>query len=205
MWILAACRRIHSSSWFARSEDLRPPGAQSAFIKWTDPQHGKYHWTVHVRRRCGLLSNYFDHLLLLLRDGLHGSVLQFINLRTKPSRTHDINARNRPGTKVYVMSSRVLLHFEWGVAESKHYITIWGSRHAFNSLNKPTCKLPFGQYSVMILCRRGSMHIPTKRTMWSFWRSRICYTRRHSFLTRCSAPTARKRAIGRWQSDRRHV
>jgi len=25
----------------------------------------KYHGTVHVRRRCGLLSNYFDRLLLL--------------------------------------------------------------------------------------------------------------------------------------------
>jgi len=24
---------------------------------------GEYHWTVHVRRRCGLLSNYSDHLL----------------------------------------------------------------------------------------------------------------------------------------------
>jgi len=28
---------------------------------------GKYHWTVHLRRRCGPLSNYFyDHLLILL-------------------------------------------------------------------------------------------------------------------------------------------
>jgi len=26
---------------------------------------GKYDITVHVRRRCGLISNYFDHLLLL--------------------------------------------------------------------------------------------------------------------------------------------
>jgi len=26
---------------------------------------GEYDWTVHVRRRCGLMSNYFDHLLLL--------------------------------------------------------------------------------------------------------------------------------------------
>jgi len=24
---------------------------------------GEYHWTVHVRRRCGLLSNYFDHFV----------------------------------------------------------------------------------------------------------------------------------------------
>ena len=26
----------------------------------------EYHWTVHGRRRCGLLWNYFDHLLLML-------------------------------------------------------------------------------------------------------------------------------------------
>jgi len=27
---------------------------------------GKYNWTVRVHWRCGLMSNYFDHLLLLL-------------------------------------------------------------------------------------------------------------------------------------------
>jgi len=27
-----------------------------------------YHWTVHVRRRFGLLSTYFDHLLLLFQS-----------------------------------------------------------------------------------------------------------------------------------------
>jgi len=26
----------------------------------------EYDWTVHLRQRCGLMSNYFDHLLLLL-------------------------------------------------------------------------------------------------------------------------------------------
>jgi len=26
---------------------------------------GKYHWTIRVWRWCGLISNYFDHLLLL--------------------------------------------------------------------------------------------------------------------------------------------
>jgi len=25
---------------------------------------GEYNWTVHGRRRCGLMSNYFDHLFL---------------------------------------------------------------------------------------------------------------------------------------------
>jgi len=27
---------------------------------------GEYEWTVHVQRRCGLMSNYFDHLFYLL-------------------------------------------------------------------------------------------------------------------------------------------
>jgi len=27
--------------------------------------NGEHHWTVHVRRRCGLLSNFFHHLLLI--------------------------------------------------------------------------------------------------------------------------------------------
>jgi len=27
---------------------------------------GEYHWTVHLWWRCGLMSSYFDHLLLLL-------------------------------------------------------------------------------------------------------------------------------------------
>ena len=26
----------------------------------------EYDWTIHVRRRCGLMSNYFDHLLFLV-------------------------------------------------------------------------------------------------------------------------------------------
>jgi len=29
----------------------------------TFAQSGQYNWTVHVRRRCDFLSNYFDYLL----------------------------------------------------------------------------------------------------------------------------------------------
>jgi len=32
---------------------------------------GEYDWTVHVRRRCSLMSNYFDYLLLLLWQHCH--------------------------------------------------------------------------------------------------------------------------------------
>jgi len=42
-------------------------GPKEACIRWcaqcTLAPPGEYHWTVDVRRRCGLLSNYFDHLL----------------------------------------------------------------------------------------------------------------------------------------------
>ena len=33
---------------------------------------GKYDWTIRVWRRCGLMSNYFDHLLLLVPSLLVG-------------------------------------------------------------------------------------------------------------------------------------
>jgi len=48
---------------------------------------GEYDWTVHMRRRCGLLSNYSDHLLLLwriiapcLRPRLHSVVTTLIHV-----------------------------------------------------------------------------------------------------------------------------
>jgi len=48
------------SKWLSRTDTMRMPmGCILA-------QYGKYEWTVHVLRRCGLLSNYFGYLLLLL-------------------------------------------------------------------------------------------------------------------------------------------
>ena len=40
-------------------------GPKEACIRWgcTLAPPGKYHWTIHVWRRCGLLSDYFDPLL----------------------------------------------------------------------------------------------------------------------------------------------
>lgn len=37
-----------------------------------------------------------------------------------------------------------------------------------------TCKLPRGQYSVMMQMLGGSMHAPMKRVKWLNWMSRIC-------------------------------
>jgi len=34
----------------------------SLYMGCTLAPHGEYDWAVHVRRRCGLISNYFDHL-----------------------------------------------------------------------------------------------------------------------------------------------
>jgi len=44
---------------------LLTAGGWSSMVGCTLAPPGEYHWIVHVRRRCGLLSNYFDHLLLL--------------------------------------------------------------------------------------------------------------------------------------------
>jgi len=37
------------------------------YMGWTLAPPGKYDWTVRMRRRCGLMSNYFNRLLLLGR------------------------------------------------------------------------------------------------------------------------------------------
>jgi len=32
------------------------------YMGWTFSPPGEYDWTILVRRRCGFMSNYFDHL-----------------------------------------------------------------------------------------------------------------------------------------------
>jgi len=49
-----------TSFWLSKGCTLAPPG--------------KYNWTVHVWRRCGLMSNYFVHLLLLPVLQTHSTV-----------------------------------------------------------------------------------------------------------------------------------
>jgi len=54
----------------ANFEVLRDVGHSNRFWLSIYEVHippGEYDWTVHVWRRCGLMSNYFDHLLLLAR------------------------------------------------------------------------------------------------------------------------------------------
>ena len=40
------------------------PGGATQEGTWALP--GEYDWTVRLRRRCGLMSNYFDHLLFIV-------------------------------------------------------------------------------------------------------------------------------------------
>jgi len=97
-------------------------GPKKSCIRWvTLAQPGEYHWTVHVRRRCGLMSNYFDQLLLLAillvynDSDYHGNVRQRIKLPLVvpddgvASRTpalhatthHQHNCLNRPPSFIY--------------------------------------------------------------------------------------------------------
>jgi len=51
-------RRKHKFKRIRQVEPTCPHGGTLA-------QSGKYDWIVRLQRRCGLMSNYFDHLLSL--------------------------------------------------------------------------------------------------------------------------------------------
>jgi len=62
------CGRLCKNGWtdrFAFRLWTRVGRRKNKFscIRQVTPICFQYHWAVHVRRRCGLLSNYFDHLL----------------------------------------------------------------------------------------------------------------------------------------------
>jgi len=50
----------------AQVQSYSPGGASVPTCEGTLALPGEYDWTVRLWRRCGLKSNYFDHLLLLL-------------------------------------------------------------------------------------------------------------------------------------------
>jgi len=60
VWVVA-------SGWLkeAQVQSYSPGYANVPSLEGTLLQPGKYDWTVRVRRRCGLMSNYFDHFLFL--------------------------------------------------------------------------------------------------------------------------------------------
>jgi len=53
-------------NWFRGSKGRCHGNHFWLYMRCTLAPPGEYDWTVHVRWRCGLMSNYFDHLLLLL-------------------------------------------------------------------------------------------------------------------------------------------
>jgi len=62
----------HFAVWVVDSSGLKeaqvwsysPGGANVPSWKGTLAQPGEYDWTICLWRRCGFMSNYFDHLLL---------------------------------------------------------------------------------------------------------------------------------------------
>jgi len=55
----------------AQVQSYSPGGANVSSWEGTLAPPGEYDWTIPLRRRCGLISNYFDHLLFKLhRDVL---------------------------------------------------------------------------------------------------------------------------------------
>jgi len=57
----------------ATQKALSPIRRRLRWCTLTPP--GEHHWTDRVRRRCGLLSNYFDHLFRFLDDAIGWFVL----------------------------------------------------------------------------------------------------------------------------------
>jgi len=59
-----SCAKI-AAIWVVDSSWVKEAQVQSYSPTWegTLAPPGEYDWTVHVQRRCGLMSNYFDHVL----------------------------------------------------------------------------------------------------------------------------------------------
>jgi len=80
MYPMTLCRELCKNSWTdqfaiwvvdsgrpkeAQVKSYLPGGANVPTWEGTLAPPGEYDWIVHLRRRCGLMSNYFDHLLSL--------------------------------------------------------------------------------------------------------------------------------------------
>jgi len=53
----------------AQVQSHLPGGANGPKREGTLTSPGEYDWTVRLQRRCGLMSNYFDHLFIYLLTG----------------------------------------------------------------------------------------------------------------------------------------
>jgi len=75
------CHELCKNSWIDQAVIwiVDSDGKKEAYIRWgcALAPSGKYDWTIHVRRPCGLTLNDFDHLLLLLKNTIsHWAELQ---------------------------------------------------------------------------------------------------------------------------------
>ena len=65
--IVTLCRELFKDGWTDRDAvwDLHLGGPKQACIRGCSlGPPAKYHWTTYVQRQCGMLSNYFDTLLV---------------------------------------------------------------------------------------------------------------------------------------------
>jgi len=67
----SVCRSVCLWRSWTQQKWAEPVEMPFGLWTWLGPRNhvlappGEHEWTVHVRRRCGLRSNYFDHLLSL--------------------------------------------------------------------------------------------------------------------------------------------
>jgi len=86
----------------------------------------QYDWTVHVRRRCGLMSNYFDHLLLLSL-----SIVKIQGVRNK--RIYRL-------LLLLVAALLLSLNFSSHKVDSSCWIAHWVSLHWLIVLSDNSCR-----------------------------------------------------------------
>jgi len=85
-------------------------GRKEACVTWgcTLPLPGEYNWTVRVRRRCGILSNDFEHLLYLVTQMTQISIVTFLQVQNwrKNIASCILNAKTFPNRTLIGTSSQ---------------------------------------------------------------------------------------------------
>ena len=74
------CRLDCGLGWAgdAQVQSCSPGGINVPTWEGTLAPPGEYNWTIRLRRWCGLMSNYFDHLLLLLDRIAHTTYIDVV-------------------------------------------------------------------------------------------------------------------------------
>jgi len=85
----------------AQVQSYSPRGANTWEGTLAPP--GEYYWTVRLRGRCGILSNYFDHLFVLLTTLSCQLTDRFHYKKLKPCNDQPIDVLNIPLNKMKKM------------------------------------------------------------------------------------------------------